>query len=290
MLRPHGAGVKARGRRAGGPSGRGESVAVIEILTSVWRWRRLVRQLAWREFKVRYAGSALGAAWAVVEPAVQFGLYLTVFSVLLGMRLEGKPGVGSFGLYLVSGLVPFLALQEAWGRAVDLARAQSQLVRHISVPLEVVLAGTHLAVLARYGIALGLVVAYAAVATPASVAGLGWLVVALTTFTAGSFGVALALLPAGAFLPDSGRIISLGMLVLLFATPVLYPESMLPASAAGWLSVNPLAGMVDVFRAATMGATVAPVRLAGFVGFSLFALLGGAAVFTRRAAAVRDLV
>lgn len=281
-------------RRAGGvEKGRnawGDGVPLIEIVGSVWRWRRLVRQLAWREFKVRYAGSALGAAWAVLEPAVQFGLYLTVFSVLLGMRLEGTTGVASFGLYLVSGLVPFLALQEAWGRAVELARAQAQLVRHVSVPLEVMLAGTHLAVLARYGIALALVVAYAAVSSAASVASLGWLVAGVVVFIAGSYGVALILLPAGAFLPDLGRVVSLGMMVLLFATPVLYPESMLPASVVRWLSLNPLAGMVDVFRAATMGATVSLERMAGFVGFSMFALLGGAVVFTRRAAAVRDLV
>ncbi len=287
MLRPHGARVKA-----GGDAGRQEEAAVpvIEILGRVWRWRRLVRQLAWREFKVRYAGSALGAAWAVLEPAVQFGLYLTVFSVLLGMRLEGKAGVGSFGLYLVSGLVPFLALQEACGRAVELARAQAQLVRHVSVPLEVVLAGTYLAVLARYGIALGLVVIYSAVSSPASVAGAGWLLVGLAVFIAGSFGVALALLPAGAFLPDLGRVVSLGMMVLLFATPVLYPESVLPAPLARWLSLNPLAGMVDVFRAATMGTSVSAARLAAFVGSSLLALLAGAAIFSRRAAAVRDLV
>lgn len=265
-------------------------MAVIEIVGSVWRWRRLVRRLAWREFKVRYAGSALGATWAVLEPAVQFGLYLTVFSLLLGMRLEGRPGVGSFGLYLVSGLVPFLALQEVCGRAVELARAQAQLVRHVNVPLEVVLAGTYLAVLARYGIALGLVATYAVVSAMASLTGAGWLLVGLVVFIAGSFGVALALLPAGAFLPDLGRVVSLGMLVLLFATPVLYPESVVPASVARWLALNPLTGMVEVFRAATMEGPVSPARVIAFVGFSLLGLLAGAAVFSRRAAAVRDLV
>ncbi len=287
MLRPHGARVKV----AGGVERREATVVpVIEIVGKVWRWRRLVRQLAWREFKVRYAGSALGAAWAILEPAIHFGLYLTVFSVLLGMRLEGKYGVGRFGLYLVSGLVPFLALQEAWGRAVELARAQAQLVRHVSVPLEVLLAGSHLAVLGRYGIALSLVEMYAVVWSPPSLKSAGWMLVGLVVFIAGSFGVALALLPAGAFLPDFARVVSLGMMVLMFATPVVYPESVIPAAAARWLYLNPLAGMVDVFRAATMGLPVSPARVASFVGFSLFALLAGAAVFSRRAGAVRDLV
>ncbi|MEP0775118.1 MAG: ABC transporter permease [Acidobacteriota bacterium] len=266
------------------------SVQLVRVLVNVWRWRRLVKQLAWREFKVRYAGSALGAAWAVLEPVIQFGLYLTVFSVLLGMRLEGRPGVASFGLYLVSGLVPFLALQEVWGRAVELARAQAQLVRHVSVPLEVMLAGTHLAVMARYGIALALVVAYAVVSSPAVVGGVGWLLLGVVTVLLGSFGGALVLMPAGAFLPDLGRVVGLGMMVMLFATPVLYPESVVPGPWASWLFLNPLTGMVDVFRAATMGSSVSPQRLGVFVGVSLAGLLLGAAVFARRAAAVRDLV
>lgn len=266
------------------------SVHLVRVLVNVWRWRGLVKQLAWREFKVRYAGSALGAAWAVLEPVIQFGLYLTVFSVLLGMRLEGRPGVASFGLYLVSGLVPFLALQEVWGRAVELARAQAQLVRHVSVPLEVMLAGTHLAVMARYGIALALVVAYAVVSTPAVVGGVGWLLLGVVTFLLGSFGGALVLMPAGAFLPDLGRVVGLGMMVMLFATPVLYPESVVPGRWASWLFLNPLTGMVEVFRAATMGSGVSPQRLGVFLGVSLAGLLMGATVFARRAAAVRDLV
>lgn len=266
------------------------SLHVIDILSTLWRWRSLVRRLAAREFKVRYAGSALGAAWAVLEPAVQFGLYLVLFSVLLGMRLEQGAGVGNFGLYLVSGLIPFLALQESWSRAVELARGQAQLVRHVGVPLEVFLAGTHLAVLARYGVALGLVMVYAAWVSPTRLLGAGWLALAVLVFVAGSFGVALILMPAGAFLPDLGRVVSLAMLVFLFATPIVYPETVLPGWIVPFLALNPLVGMVDTFRGGTMGAAVMPLRLAVFVGFSVLALLVGGWVFSRRAAAVRDLV
>ena len=127
---------------------------MIQIIRELWRWRRLVGELARRDFKARYAGSVLGGAWSVLEPLVQFGLYLTVFGVFLGMRLEGKAGVGNFGLYLISGLVPFAAFQESVTRATGLARERAQLVRHVNVPLEVLLAGTLAAVFARNGVAL----------------------------------------------------------------------------------------------------------------------------------------
>jgi len=132
---------------------------MLAIISSVWRWRRLVRELARRDFKARYAGSALGVTWSVLEPLIQFGLYLVVFSVFLGMRFEDNPRVGSFGLYLVSGLVPYLAFQESVHRATGLARAEAGLVRHVNAPLEVLLAGSLVSIFVRFGIAFLLVVA-----------------------------------------------------------------------------------------------------------------------------------
>src|SRR4030042_1570980 len=179
---------------------------MLSVLSSVWRWRRLVWELARRDFKARYAGSALGAAWAVLEPLVQFALYLTVFSYFLGMRLEGRPGVGLFGVYLISGLVPFLAFQESVMRATGLARERAQLVRHVNVPLEVVLAGALTAVLARHGVALLLVVGVAAGFGTLAPAGLPWLLGGLGVLVVGVVRLRLALMIGGGVPPHPGQV------------------------------------------------------------------------------------
>jgi len=175
---------------------------VLDILSSVWRWRRLVGELARRDVKARYAGSALGVAWAVLEPLIQFGLYILVFPVFLGMRFEGNTSVGFSGLYLVCGMVPYLALQETVGRA-DLPGA---LAGGAGAPRQRAPRGAprrrphrHPGALRhrvrarhRGGARFGTV----------HWAQLPWVLVGVLLLLVGSWGVALALVPAGAFMPD----------------------------------------------------------------------------------------
>jgi lipopolysaccharide transport system permease protein len=263
---------------------------VFSVVSSVWRWRRLVKQLAVRELRSRYAGSVLGGAWAVLEPVVQFALYFTVFSYFLGMRLEGRTGVGSYALYLVSGLVPFQMLQECLLRAAGFARSQSSLVRHVNVPLEVLLAGAILATVARHALSLALVtVAAIAIGTvtwaamPATAAGLALLIV-------GMVGLSLALVPAGAFIPDLVQVVGTATTVLFFLTPIVYPVSAVPASAAHWMKYNPLVGVFDAIRAGFLGSTVSLLPLVLAASMAAAALFAGTLMFSLRAGAVRDVV
>ena len=260
------------------------------IFLRIWRWRRLVWELARRDFRSRYAGSAFGAAWAILEPLVQFALYLTVFSFFLGMRLEGRPGMASFGLYLMSGLVPFLAFQECSMRAVHLAREQAQLVRHANVPLEVVLTGSLAAIFARHSVMLALVLVASALAGTLAWATLPWLLVGVVLVVLAAFGLALALVPSGAFLPDLGQFMATGFSVLFFLTPVVYPATVLPARFARWMVANPVAGILETFRAGVLGLPVATVDVAVAAAFSLTMVLFGSWVFSVRAVAVRDVV
>jgi lipopolysaccharide transport system permease protein len=262
---------------------------VIEIMRRVWRWRRLVWELAKRDFKARYAGSALGAAWAVLEPLVQFGLYLTVFSLFLGMRLEGHPDVGSFGVYIISGLVPFLAFQEAVVRATGLARERAQLVRHINVPLEAVLSGALVAVFLRHCVALTLVLVASAAWGLFTFSGVPWLIGGAVVLAVGVFGLALGLVVAGAYLPDLQQVIGTGMMVLFFLTPIVYPSSAVPRKIVSLLVFNPLWGVVTSFRTALVGDRPqwSSFLIAGACAACLLAV--GAVVFEARRRQVPDL-
>jgi len=260
------------------------------IVVTLWRWRKLVVALARREFAARHAGSALGAAWAVLEPIIQFLLYFTVFSVFLGMKLEGVPGVGTYAIYLISGLVPFLAFQESVMRAAGLLRSSSALVRHVNVPLVVLLAGAFGAVFTRHAATLLLAVAAAVLAGTVSATGLLWLLPGILLLAVGTFGVALVLLPAGAYLPDLLQLLGTATTVLFFLTPIVYPVSQLPPRVAPWFELNPLVGMLETFRAALLGTPVGGAHLAVSIAAACAAAVLGNLVYTRRCRAVRDLV
>jgi len=263
---------------------------MVGTIGQVWRWRRLVGELARRDFKARYAGSALGASWAVLEPAIQFAVYLLVFSLILGMRLEGRPGMAAFGLYLVTGLLPFLALQEALMRAVGLAHAQANLVRHVGTPLEVLLAGGLGAVLGRHAIGYALALVVAAAGGTLAWAQLPWLGVGLLLLVVAAWGGSLLLLAAGAFLPDLSQLVGTALMVLFYATPIVYTERYVPSALKLWLTINPLVGPLEAFRAVIMGSGPSLARLgAGAAGAGLLLVLGSA-VFRRRYWAIRDVV
>ena len=262
---------------------------MIRIIRELWRWRRLVGELARRDFKARYAGSALGAAWSVLEPLVQFALYLTVFGLFLGMRLEGRAGVGNFGLYLISGLVPFAAFQESIMRATGLARERAELVRHVNVPLEVLLAGSLAAVLARQGVALAIVIAVAAAAGTVSAAGLLWLLGGLVVLVVAVFGLALGLVVVGAFLPDLVQVVATATTVLFFLTPIVYPVSQVPHALARYMPANPLWGILGCFRAALVGEPPGAASFVVAAGCAAAFLVLGSLVFEARRRQVPDL-
>lgn len=261
-----------------------------ELYSNLFRWRGLAADLARREVRARYAGSLLGAAWAILEPLVQFGLYMTVFAYLLGTRIEGDPRVGAYAMYLVSGMVPFFAFQEVLVRAAGFARASASLVRHVPVPLEVLFFGAFLAILVRHALALGIVLVAAVAAGTLAPFNLPWLVLGVLLLLALAWGLALALVVSGAVLPDLSQIVATGTMVLFFLTPVLYPATLVPASVARWLPVNPIVGALDLFRSALTGAGIAPLAVAATALASVVCVLAGSVVFSRRAVSARDLV
>ena len=264
--------------------------SVWEIAHKVWIWRRLVKALAIRDFRVRYAGSMLGAAWSILEPAVHFALYLVVFDVLLGTRLAAGDGVGPFGLYLVSGLVPFLALQETLVTAVGLGGAHAHLIRHVAVPVEALVFGSLLAVLLRQGVALAVVVAVCAAWGSISLVHLPLMLAGLLLLVIGAWGMALLLVPVGAYLPDMAQGVSVGCTVLFFLTPIVYRETVVPAVMQPVFAVNPLVGVLELIRAGLLGGRVNPAHAGVTVLAALAAATWGAWFFRRRVAALRDVV
>ncbi len=262
---------------------------VFRWAVNLWRWRRLVATLAAREVRLRYAGSLFGVAWTVLEPFVQFGMYLWVFGVIIGIRFADQ-GIGSYGVYLLSGLIPFLFFQETLTRALGLARSQVALLRSSAVPLEVLLAGSYLAIGTKYITGLVLLTGGGIAAGTFSARHLDWLVVALVVLGLGTFGVGLVAVTLGAFVPDASPLAGLATMAILFASPILYPLGAVPEPLRGLVAFNPLVGVLEGFRGVFLGAPVAagPVLVAIVAGLACVVL--GSWVHRRRGRFVRDVV
>ncbi len=187
----------------------------------------------------------------------------------------------SFGVYLMVGLVPYTAFQEGLARAAAVFRANVALVQRIRIPLEVLVISEVLGILAHKVIALALVLIVCGFVGSIAPASLGWTVMGLLLLLLWTVGLALIMSVAGAFLPDAAEILAIGLQLLFYMTPIVYPMSMIQGTALGKLvGLNPMTIMIQAVRAGLLGSRppgLGVVGLCGAVGLVLLAS-GAAAI------------
>lgn len=272
--------------------------AVFRLPQTLFRHRFLLRQLAWRAFASRHAGHYLGWLWTPISTAVQFALYVTVFSAILQIKVDGlgidlarRPAVG-FGVFLITGLVPFLAVNDVVMRAARLFRAHASLVQRVRMPPEVLVVGDALGTMMHHAISFTLVVAYCAWRGHLGVAGVPWIVLGLATLVLWIIGASLCVSLVGAFLPDIAEMMGLALQVVFYAAPIVYPLALVRSDVVRTIiESNPLTPMVGVLRAGLVGAEPPSATAIGYllVGGCLL-LVAGTASLDRWRGSIADVV
>ena len=272
--------------------------AVFRLPNTLYRHRFLVRQLAWRAFAARHAGSYLGWLWTPISTAVQFALYMTVFSAILQIKVEGlgidlarRPAVG-FGVFLITGLVPYLAVNDVVMRAARLFRAHASLVQRVRMPPEVLVAGDAIGTMMHHAISFVLVVVYCAWRGHLGLEGIPWIVLGLATLVLWIIGASLCTSLVGAYLPDVAEMMGLALQVMFYAAPIVYPLSLVRSDLVrSVIEMNPLTPLVGVLRTGLVGAETPSFTAVCYllVGGS-FVLWIGAAALDRWRASIPDVV
>jgi len=220
----------------------------------IWNYRELLYFLTWRDIKIRYKQTVLGAAWAVFQPVMT----MIVFSIFFGRlaRLGEQTGGVPYPIYVYAGLLPWTFFANAVGFSTNSLVASSNLITKVYfprlvVPLATVAAGL-VDLMISLGVLLGLMVYYG---TPVS-----WelalvpLFLAGTVLTAAGVGTLTAALTVA--YRDVRYITPFLLQLWMFVTPVIYPPSLVPRQWHWLLSLNPMAGLIDGFRAAFLARTL----------------------------------
>jgi lipopolysaccharide transport system permease protein len=250
-------------------------------------YREVLYFLAWKDFKIRYTQTVLGAGWAILQPT----LTMIVFTVFFG-RLGGLPSDGvPYPVFTYAALLPWMLFAYVLTQASLSVVTHQELVTKVYFPrLLVVLApigvalvdfGLAFAVLlvlmAWYGIAPGPGV----LAVPAFVA--------LAAFAAVAVGVWLAALNVR--YRDVRHVIPFVVNVWLFASPVAYPASVVPERWRWLYGLNPMTGVIEGFRWALVGGAGVPVTLVAVsVAVTLVLFVAGVAYFGRLERTFADVV
>ncbi len=256
-------------------------------LGELWDQRELVYFLAWRDIKVRYKQTALGASWAILQPV--FGM--VVFSVFFG-RLGGIPSDGlPYPLWSFAGLVPWTFFAQGLTQASNSLVMSQNLLRKVyfprlAIPIATVLSAA-VDLLLAFVVLLGMIVFYGVHPT---LRALAVIPLAALAFVA-ALGSGLWLAALSVRYRDVRYVVPFLVQFWLFATPIAYPSSLLPAQWRVLYAVNPMTGVVEGFRWALLGANTAPgAMLAASTVAALVILVGGAYYFRSVERTFADLV
>ncbi len=214
----------------------------------------LLSELLRRDLASRYAGSFAGPFWAILNPAIVCALNAFVFAYVV--RLSPPAGFpGSYVEFLLAGILPWLGFQEALVRGTTSVTDQAHLVKKMKFPVALLTLSSVAAALVIQTIGIGLLTLVlvatgrGAVQPLVLVAAFAFELLLLT-------GPALILAALNPFFRDLAQILPPFLMIAFYVTPILYPESMVPAFAQPVLALNPLRDAVGLFRAALFGMPV----------------------------------
>jgi lipopolysaccharide transport system permease protein len=252
----------------------------------LWDYRELLGFLVWRDVKVRYKQTVLGAGWAVLQPLVTMAMFTVLFGRWAKMPSDGVP----YPLFAFAALLPWTFFANAVSAAAVSLVGNTHLISKVYFPRLLVSLASLGTGLVDFAIALvamlGMCVAYGA--PPSARVLLLPVVLLIAVLTAGGVGAFLAAL-CGVY-RDVRYVVPLLMQLWMFASPVIYPASLVPARWRWVYHLNPMAGVIDGFRAALLGFDVPWAELASASVLSVVLAWIGVAYFRRVERRVADLL
>jgi len=257
------------------------------VLRDLWNYRELLFFLIWRDVKVRYKQTALGVAWAVIQPLFTMVVFSIFFGHLGKIPSDGLP----YPLFTYCALLPWQLFSHALTECSNSVVSNERLITKVYFPRLVIPIAAVLAGLVDFSIAfsimIGMMVYYGVAVS--------WAVLTLPAFVLLAIATALAVGLWLSALNVQYRDVRYTLVFLvqmwLFLTPVAYPSSMVPPQWRALYGLNPMAGVVEGFRWALLGKAESPgVMLLVSIGAVALILAGGLYYFRRMEKSFADVV
>ncbi len=257
-------------------------------LHELWRYRELLFFLAWRDVKVRYKQTALGAAWAVLQPLAT----MIVFALFLGRMAGVAGGDVPYPLFVFAALLPWIFFANAISSAGNSVVGNQNLVTKVYFPRLIIPMSAVLAGLVDFAVAFvmlaGLMLYYGVL--PGWQVVLAPLLILLITVTALGTGALLSALTVA--YRDFRYAVQFGVQLWMFATPCIYlsPETSIGPNGRLLLPLNPVYGLIDNFRRSVLGIPLDTYSLSVSAAVSLFLLVFSCLYFRHVERSFADII
>jgi lipopolysaccharide transport system permease protein len=256
-------------------------------LQELWEYRELLYFFVWRDIKVRYKQTAIGAAWAVLQPF----LTMVVFSLFFG-RLAKIPANGlPYPVFYYCALLPWIYFAGALQNATNVVIEQQRVITKIYFPRVVLPISAVLGGLVDFAISFGVLLALMAYYGIAPTAATLWLPAILLLAVLTALGMGLWLSALNAYYRDVRYVVPFLVQFWMFASPVAYPSSLVPERWQWLYGLNPMAGVIEGFRWALTGQGLppGPMMLASATGV-VVVLISGLIYYRAMEGSIADIV
>jgi lipopolysaccharide transport system permease protein len=256
-------------------------------LRELWVYRELLYFLVWRDVKVRYKQTFIGIGWAILQPLVTMLIFTVVFGNFVGIPSGGVP----YSVLTLAALLPWNYFSQALGRSGTSLVSNAGLICKVYFPRLIVPIAAAVAPLVDLAVAFIILVAmmfWFGITPGPAIAALPFFVL-FAVMTALAVGIWLAALNVR--YRDVGHVIPFLVQVWMFASPVVYPVTVVPEQWRLLYSINPMAGVIEGFRWALLGTATPEYGTLAVSGAMVIALLvSGVAFFKRVERTFADLI
>jgi lipopolysaccharide transport system permease protein len=256
-------------------------------LREIWRYRELLYFLTWRDIKVRYKQTVLGASWAILQPFLTMVVFTLFFGGLANIGSDGVP----YPIFSYAALVPWTFFANSLNQAANSLVSSANLITKVYFPRLIIPVATVLSGVVDFSLAflvlIGMMLFYGISPTVA----VFWLPAFLLLAFATALGVGLWLAAINAQFRDVRYVMPFIVQFWLFISPVIYPASEIPEAWRSLYAVNPMVGVIEGFRWALLGTTTAPgpmILVSGIV--AAVTLVSGSFYFRRLERVFADLI
>ena len=256
-------------------------------LGELWDYRELLYFFVWRDVKIRYKQTAVGAAWAVLQPFLTMLVFSLFFGRLAHIPSEGLP----YPIFYYSALLPWMYFAASLQNATNTIVENQRVITKVYFPRLVLPLSATLSGLVDFGVSflmfLAMMVYYGMRPTMAIFYFPMFLLLALLS----ALGVGLWLSALNAIYRDVRYVLAFLVQFWMFASPVAYPSSLVPAKWRWLYGLNPMVGVIEGFRWTLTGHGDPPgIRLFASFLVVVAVLVGGLAFFQRMEATIADVV
>jgi lipopolysaccharide transport system permease protein len=256
-------------------------------LRELWEFRELLYFLIWRDIKVRYKQTVLGAAWAIIQPLFTMLVFSLFFGRLAKVSSDGFP----YPLFSYTALVPWTFFAQGLTQSSDSLVGSANLIKKIYFPRLAIPIATVCSGMIDFGLAFAVLLVLEFSYHIHPTLHILWLPLFVLLALVTALGVGLWLSAFNVKYRDVKYVVPFFAQFWMFATPIAYPSSLLSPKWRILYGLNPMAGVVEAFRWALLGAKTAPsAMIALSCAAAVTLLVSGAYYFRRMEKTFADIV